>query len=234
MADAGRMQAVWNARVGTWHDHVSTSPAFERIRAELLAEAAPRATDRAIDLGAGTGFITLELAPQVRSVIAVDVSEEMLVQLECSAHASSVANVHAVVADLAKIDLPTGSVDLVVSNYALHHLDDVGKRVLLTRVARWLRPGGRVVVADMMFGRGRTARDRQIIVGKARTLLRKGPAGAYRVVKNIVRFGLRQGTERPASPEFWLRTLADAGFRDAAYRPLIAEAGLVVGRAPGR
>ena len=229
---AARTRAVWDTRVDSWHEHVSASPAFEYIRQRLMDYAAPRSRDRAVDLGAGTGFVTLELANRVASVLAVDVSEAMAADLARRAAATRIENVQVVTADLGAIDLRRQSLDLIVSNYALHHLCDADKLALLERAVRWLRPGGRIVIADMMFGRGRTPHDRRIIAGKIRALLRKGPAGAYRVAKNLVRFGLRQGSELPASPEFWIAALNEAGFADVEYQPLIAEAGLVVGHVP--
>jgi 2-polyprenyl-3-methyl-5-hydroxy-6-metoxy-1,4-benzoquinol methylase len=222
----------WAGRVETWEHHVTSSPAFARVRIAVLDQAGARPGDQAVDLGAGTGFLSLLLAEQVANVLAVDIAEPMLQKLAAAAAEAGLDNVEVLCADLTEVDLPAGCVDLVVSSYALHHLTDPQKAALLRRVRRWLRPGGRVVVADMMFGRGRTRRDRAIIWGKVRRLVGKGPAGAWRVVKNVVRFGLRWGTERPAAPEFWVRALRDGGFVDVGYRPIVQEAGLVVGRVP--
>ena len=51
------------------------------------------------------------------------------------------------------------------------------QRALFPRIRGWLRPGGRLVIGDMMFGRGADAQDRAIIASKARSLLRRGPGG---------------------------------------------------------
>jgi len=120
----------------------------------------------------------------------------------------------------------------VVSSYALHHLPDAEKQALVTRAARWLRPGGRLVVADMMFGRGGSQRDRQILRQKVIALAAKGPGGWWRIAKNLTRYGLGVGHEYPASPEFWQRALRDAGLVAVGFQPVIAEAGLVRGIRP--
>jgi ubiquinone/menaquinone biosynthesis C-methylase UbiE len=138
-------------------------------------------------------------------------------------------NVSTEVADLTEFELPPGSVDLIVSSYALHHLLDPDKQALVTRAARWLRPGGRLVVADMMFGRGASRRDRDILRQKAAALAAKGPGGWWRIVKNLTRYGLGVGQEHPATPEFWQATLRDAGFADVVFQPVVAEAGIVCG-----
>jgi ubiquinone/menaquinone biosynthesis C-methylase UbiE len=196
----------------------------------VVAHAEPQCTDRVVDLGAGTGYVALSLAPRVHGVVAADLAKPMVDALVTRAEHRSLSNVHPVVADLSHLDLPESSVDLVVSNYALHHLTDANKVALLRRVARWLRPGGRVVVADMMFGRGTSPRDRAIIRDKVRSLARRGPGGLWRIGKNLWRFGVRRGTEMPASPEFWLGALSAAGFQRVSFDPVVAEAGVVTGR----
>ena len=222
---------MWDGRVGGWHDHVQHSPAFETIRAAMLSAANPQPLDRVVDLGAGSGFVALALANDVHDVLAVDLAPRMLEALDTEAAAMGFTNVSCEASDLARFDLAPGSVDLVVSCYALHHLADPDKTALIARARTWLRPGGRIVVADMMFGRGTTAQDRRILKQKVVALARKGPAGLWRIAKNLVRFGLRVGSERPASPTFWTATFTAAGLTNVEYHPIVGEAGLVVGRA---
>jgi len=119
-----------------------------------------------------------------------------------------------------------------VSSYALHHLSNRDKRVLVARAARWLRPGGRLVIADMMFGRGATQRDRGILFQKVTALAAKGPGGWWRIAKNLIRYGLGVGHEHPASPEFWQSALREAGFAEVVFQPVAAEAGVVRGIRP--
>jgi ubiquinone/menaquinone biosynthesis C-methylase UbiE len=203
------------------------------VRDRLLAISAPGAADVCVDLGAGTGFVTLALAPLVDSVLAVDISPEMAESLAAHAAQAGLRNVRVEVADLRAFQLPQASVDLVVSSYALHHLRDEDKRALVAEMARWLRPGGRVVVADMMFGHGATRRDREILRQKATALASRGPAGWWRIVKNLARYGLGIGHEHPATPQFWQLALRDAGFADVRFEPVVAEAGIVSGTRHG-
>lgn len=220
---------TWDKRVTQWHSHVTSSPGFDKIRSQLIAACAPEQSDDCVDLGAGTGFLTTELAPLVRSVLAVDISPEMTRTLAGQARDAGLDNVRSEVADLNTLDLAPGSADLIVSSYALHHLTNDGKRALVGRAARWLRPGGRLVLADMMFGRGVTPRDREILRQKISVLAAKGPGGWWRIARNLARYGLSVGDEHPASPEFWQDALRDAGFISVAFDPVIAEAGIVRG-----
>ncbi|MGD0702997.1 MAG: methyltransferase domain-containing protein [Trebonia sp.] len=190
---------------------------------------APRSADVCVDLGAGTGFVALALAPLVDRVLAVDISPRMAEALAAQAGSR---NIRIEVADLRTFRLPAGSVDLVVSSYALHHLRDEDKRALVAEAARWLRPGGRIVVADMMFGRGATRRDREILREKATAFAVRGPAGWWRIAKNLARYGLGLGHEHPVAPQFWQRALRDAGFSEVRFEPVVAEAGIVSGIRP--
>jgi ubiquinone/menaquinone biosynthesis C-methylase UbiE len=228
------LERKWDRRVEEWHSHVTSAAAFGQVLDQLIALSSPKPTDACVDLGAGTGFVTTALAPLVSSVLAVDISASMSASLTERAARDGLANVSTEVHDLRGFELPPGSVDLVVSSYALHHLADADKRALVTRAARWLRPGGRLVIADMMFGRGGSRRDRDILRQKVIALAAKGPGGWWRIAKNLTRYGLGVGDEHPATPEFWQAALRDAGFTAVAFQPVVAEAGLVHGVRPVR
>jgi ubiquinone/menaquinone biosynthesis C-methylase UbiE len=220
---------TWDKRVDGWHAHVTSTAAFEKVLGRVLEVSCPRPTDACVDLGAGTGFVTTTLAPRVQSVLAVDISPAMVKSLAEQAAEAGLGNVRAQVADLAELELPADSVDLIVTNYALHHLRDPDKRALVARTARWLKPGGRLVIADMMFGHGGSQRDREILLQKVTSLAAKGPGGWWRIAKNLTRYGLGVGQEHPATPEFWQAALRDAGFAEVVFEPIAAEAGIVHG-----
>jgi ubiquinone/menaquinone biosynthesis C-methylase UbiE len=222
----------WDKRVAQWHSHVTSAVGFEKVLDRLLDVSGPKPSDACVDLGAGTGFVTSALAPLVSSVLAVDISPAMTESLAERAAEAGLGNVRTEVADLAELRLPPASADLIVSNYALHHLRDADKRALVAEAARWLRPGGRLVVADMMFGRGGSQRDRQILRQKVTVLASKGPAGMWRIAKNLGRYGLGVGQEHPATPQFWQAALREAGFTDVVFEPVVAEAGIVRGVRP--
>jgi ubiquinone/menaquinone biosynthesis C-methylase UbiE len=222
----------WDKRVGQWHDHVTSAAAFRKVLERILLLAQPQPSDVCVDLGAGTGFVTTALAPLVASVHAVDISPAMASALAERAADAGLANVSTEVADLKDFQLPASCADLIVSNYALHHLADADKRELVARSAQWLRPGGRLVIADMMFGRGGSRRDRAILRQKAAVLAAKGIGGWWRIAKNLTRYGLRVGSEHPATPQFWQQALRDAGLAEVRFQPVAAEAGIVCGICP--
>ena len=226
------LKREWDQRVEEWDSHVTSAAAFGQVLDQLIRLSSPKPTDACVDLGAGTGFVTAALAPLVSSVLAVDISTSMSAALAERAARDGLGNVSIEVNDLREFRLPEASVDLVVSSYALHHLTDPDKRDLVARAARWLRPGGRLVIADMMFGRGLSSRDRYILRQKVIALAAKGPGGWWRIAKNLTRYGLGVGHEYPASPEFWQTALRDAGLRSVRFQPVVAEAGLIRGVRP--
>lgn len=97
-----------------------------------------------MDFGAGTGLITAKVAPLVKRVLAVDISEAMLEQLRQKVELAG--KVEVCCHDL--LEMPLGrKVDLVVSAMAMHHVEDT--RQLLRAFFDHLEPGGRIALADL-------------------------------------------------------------------------------------
>jgi ubiquinone/menaquinone biosynthesis C-methylase UbiE len=220
----------WDERVEAW-EKVAASDAFLEIRDRIVELADPRRDDLCVDLGAGTGLLTLALAPRVRELVAVDISERMLERLDDAAAADGVDNVEPLVADLRRLPLEDESATLVVSNYAFHHLDHPGKELALAEARRILRPGGRLVIGDMMFSLSLEPRDRRLVWEKVRALLKRGPAGVVRILRNAVRV-LAGRWERPATPESWQEMLVARGFEHIRIELLAHEAAVAVARRP--
>lgn len=217
---------VWSRRARSWDQHAS--PALGRVTAAVLGAAAVQPGQAILDLGSGTGQISLPLAEQGGEVLAIDVSPVMADQLRAEADRRHLSSVVAAAVPIEKLTLQPGSFDLIVSSYALHHLRDPDKARLVQAAYDWLRPGGRLVIADMMLGRGTSVRDREIIRTKLATLARRGPGGWWRIAKNAVRYLLRV-QERPMSMAAWTRLLETAGFTTVVASSIVAEAGMVTG-----
>lgn len=220
----------WDERVEAWEE-VAASPTFLTIRDRIVDLAEPRPDDRVVDLGAGTGLLTLALAPRVRELVAVDISERMLQRLDHAASADGVHNVTPLVADLRRLPLEDESATLVVSNYAFHHLEDTGKELALAEARRILRPGGRLVICDMMFSLSLEPRDRRLIAEKVIALLKRGPAGVVRILRNAGRVFAGRW-EQPAPPETWEAMLVARGFEDVRIELLEHEAAVASARRP--
>src|SRR4051812_30976126 len=102
--------------------------------------------DRALEIGAGTGYFSLNLlrAGIVREAVATDISQGMLDELSASAGRLGV-EVQTVCAEAATLPFPGGSFDLVFGHAVLHHLPDLD--AAFREFRRVLRPGGIVAFA---------------------------------------------------------------------------------------
>lgn len=230
-ANIARQERFWTRRAASWDHGAGSNPGLVRVVERVLEEAAPAPGMTAVDIGCGSGQLTLRIAPLVASVVAIDVSQKMIDLLATNAAAAGVTNVTGRAVPVEHLDIEAGSVDLVVSNYVLHHLRDEDKAKAVAKAAGWLRPGGRLVVGDMMFGRGGDARDREIIGSKVALMLRKGPAGWWRIAKNAGRYLLRF-QERPVSMSAWVSMFERAGLVEVASIPVVNEAAVVRGTKP--
>lgn len=216
-----RERVLWGRRADTWDD--AGSAGLSKVVEAVLAQAGGGADMVALDMGAGTGQVTIPLAETCGRVLAVDVSAPLLQRLSEKAAERGVRNIELLTQPLESFDLPEASLDLVVSNYTLHHLRDPDKQRLMQRAHAWLRPGGRIVIGDMMFGRGVASEDRAIIASKMAVLLRRGPAGWWRLLKNAARFSFRV-REKPLTPGAWEALAQRAGFTDVSVVRVVSEA----------
>ena len=204
---------------------------LEKVTAAVVAAVNVQPGDRVIDLGCGVGPVSLPLAERGAQVLAVDENPAMLSRLDKIARDRSLSGLEVLTRPIDRLSLPPASADLIVTSYALHHLRDVDKQRIVADAYHWLRPGGTLVVADMMFGRGATSRDRAIIKAKVRVLARRGIGGWWRIAKNGYRYLVRV-REHPASISTWTAMFARAGFTGITASSIVNEAGLVSGRRP--
>ena len=148
MAYAGR-ENLDAAHVARYDRKEDADPAGE---VEALLAFGLGADATVVDLGAGTGQFTLAVAPNVRRVVAVDVSPVMLDHLRAKLANAGVGNVECVQSGFLTYDHAGAPADVVYSRYALHHLPDFWKALALTRIAAMLRPGGILRLADVVYG----------------------------------------------------------------------------------
>jgi len=225
---ARRVRRLWDSRTLAWEHHASGG--LERV-VDAVVDAASSVEGKAVvDLGCGNGQLSLPLARRGAHVLAVDISERMIESVARKA-AGEGLRIETAVRPAQELVVGAGSMDLVVSNYAMHHLYDDEKRAVLVAAVGWLKPGGRVVFGDMMFGRGATKQDREIIGSKVRVMLRRGPAGWWRIAKNAARFMFRV-RERPLPMETWVQMFREAGLADVQGARVVAEAAVVTGTKP--
>lgn len=101
------------------------------------------------DIGAGTGYYALRIAPRVAPrgrVLAVDIQQEMLELLSARAKQNGVPNVVPILGEVADPRLPADSVDLVLMVDVYHELEYPYE--MMQALKRALKPDGRLVLIE--------------------------------------------------------------------------------------
>lgn len=142
----------------------STHPAFGELYDELPLWSAPfgllllervpmRPGLTVLDVGAGTGFLTVELAQRCgrpATVIAVDPWEAGMRRLRRKLEYLGIGNVRLIEQDAAELDLPEASIDVVVSNLGINNFANAD--AVLRTCFRVTKPGGRLVLTTNLVG----------------------------------------------------------------------------------
>jgi ArsR family transcriptional regulator len=132
----------------------SAAGQWDKLREEMFGaashlQALPALLDDRLvvgDLGCGTGQVASALAPFVARVVAVDRSGEML--QAAKRRLRDARNVEVRRGELEALPIADGELDAATLLLVLHHLPDPA--VALAEAARVLRPGGRLLIADML------------------------------------------------------------------------------------
>jgi ubiquinone/menaquinone biosynthesis C-methylase UbiE len=153
--DQRRLQMTLSERRTKSQEFFSSSAGqWDRLRDELfgdrvhLAALGALADGEAVvgDLGCGTGQVSAALGPFVTRVIAVDSSAAML--QAAKKRLAGLDNIDLRRGELEALPIDDERLDLAVLMLVLHHTPEPEKA--LSEVSRVLRPGGRVIVGDML------------------------------------------------------------------------------------
>ena len=117
-----------------------------QVLARVVECAAPAANWSALDIATGTGHTAFALAPHVASVIATDLTRQMLAEAVRLRQTQHVDNVAFAASDVHHLPFPDGAFALVTCRRAAHHFSAIMRA--LSEMHRVLQPGGRLVIDD--------------------------------------------------------------------------------------
>jgi SAM-dependent methyltransferase len=160
----------------------------------LLARV-PRPCREALEIGCGAGAFSHALAARAERVLALDLSPEMI--RVARTRAPQRANLDFQLADASAWPFPSERFDCIASIATLHHLDP---RVLIPRLRAALRPGGVLLILDLVSDEGPLDLARSALAVPANVALRLLHTGRLRDPKPV-----REAWEEHGRGETYLR-----------------------------
>ncbi len=138
--------ASYDAKWGIDFGDVGQAQVLGKVR-KLLGGQLDTGFERALEIGAGTGYLSLNLvqAGILREATCTDISPGMVSALRANAVRLGLANVTATRAEAESLPFPDASFDIVLGHAVLHHLPDLERS--FAEFHRVLAPGGLIVFA---------------------------------------------------------------------------------------
>ncbi|MGW6445899.1 SAM-dependent methyltransferase [Lentzea sp. NPDC055074] len=173
-AEAGTTEALGgNIHAGYWDsgaEHVPMAAATDRLTDLVAQRLALRPGDRVLDVGCGNGFPAVRIAETHDvHVTGITVSQQEVARAaELAADSKAENRLSFRLADASALPDDLGTFDAVFAIESLLHLSD--QAAALARLRRFVRPGGRLVVADLCQREPFTGAGEAVLAGMVRTL----------------------------------------------------------------
>jgi len=104
--------------------------------------------DDVLDVACGPGLVACPLAEVAHHVTGIDITPAMIEQAKTKQRSMGLTNVTWVIGDAVPLPFPDAAFSVVVTRYSFHHFLD--PKAVLSEMVRVCRPGGRVVVIDVL------------------------------------------------------------------------------------
>lgn len=114
--------------------------------AELVANHGQK--NLALDVGCGAGHTTMAVAPYVDEIIAFDLTENMLLEVQSLAEENGISNVSTKQGTVETLPFEDNHFDIIVTRYSAHHWTKPIKAI--AECYRVLKPGGLFIVSDVL------------------------------------------------------------------------------------
>ena len=163
----------FNQAAATWDENPGRVKLARDIADSMIKNLTITSDMNVMDFGCGTGLLTVQLQPFVRSITGVDSSQGMLDILNRKITKLQMSNVKTMLVDIEKGQPLTGNYQLIVSSMTLHHIAEI--KPILAQFYNVITPGGFLSIADLDSDDGQFHEDKTGVFhsGFDRAVIRK-------------------------------------------------------------
>lgn len=171
----------------------------------MIAKTAPSPTDNILEVAAGTCICGRAFAPHVGHVTCLDTTSAMLEVGKRECEKANICNITLVKGIAEELPFLDNSFDIVISRLAFHHF--VNGKEIFKEMNRVLKPGGKLVLVDMVAG-NESLREEVDRIEKLRDPSHVRDLSLFEMqdlyLQNHMTFTLQEQVDIPVSLEGWM------------------------------
>ena len=140
----------FNREALEWDENPQRRLIAEKVGKAILETGKSAGWINALEIGCGTGLVSLLIAPHTEKLTAIDTSREMVEVLRHKISKSGISNIRVLCSDLETFTACAGKeerFDLIYCSMSLHHIQDTG--AVIGSFSNLLAQGGTLAIADL-------------------------------------------------------------------------------------
>jgi len=114
---------------------------LQNIREKLKLNA----DDTLMDICSGNGLITFAFSKYVKEIVAVDISEKLISQI----NKANISNVTTIIADIRELAFEENKFSKIIFYFALQHFTEQETLFIFKKINKWLKKGGKCYIGDI-------------------------------------------------------------------------------------
>lgn len=150
MNDEQRHKDITKVEFSRQAGQIESAPSFtdEDTFERIVRAVGATYQDTVLDVACGTGIVVFQLAKTAKRVVGLDLTGEMLQRARKQRHDQGIGNVRFVLGEAESLPFPDDRFDATVCRMSVHHFAQPAH--VLAEMVRVTRPGGRLVIADIV------------------------------------------------------------------------------------